>query len=99
MVLGNRYLGVDIRAEVPLLADPGLLLADDLHDVGADQDGVRGTVDLGLLVAQPGDHPALGNRGGIQAGYLAERLKSIISTSLARRPVSAWISQARITAG
>src|SRR6266540_6548555 len=43
--------------ELPSSADPGLLLTDDLDDVSADQDGVGGTVDFGLLVAQFGDHP------------------------------------------
>ena len=47
---------------------PGLLLADDLDDVGADQDGRRGAIDLGLLVAQPGGHPALGNGGRVHTG-------------------------------
>ncbi|MGW3708444.1 hypothetical protein [Streptomyces sp. NPDC005121] len=49
-----------------------MLFPDDLDDVGADEDGVRCRVDLRLLVAEPGDHPALGDGGGVQAGDVGE---------------------------
>ena len=37
---------------------PLLLLPDDRDDLGVDQDGVRGAIDLRLLVAEPGNHRA-----------------------------------------
>jgi hypothetical protein len=52
-----------------------LLLADDLDDIGADQDGRRRPVDLGLLVAQPGHHPAFGDGGRVDAGDGGERVE------------------------
>ena len=73
--LGEQVAHRLLRAEAPAFPHPGLLLADDLDHVGADEDGGRGAVDLGLLVAQPGDHPALGNSGRVDAGDGAERVE------------------------
>jgi hypothetical protein len=72
---GEQVTGGPVRAEVPPLPDPFLLLADDLHDVGADQDGHRGALDLGLLVAEPGNHPAVGNGGRVDAGNRGQRVE------------------------
>jgi hypothetical protein len=73
-IIKNRYFGVasgasgpppdtslgDRReATQPVLADPPLLLADDVHHRALDEDRVRGAVDLGLLVAQPGHERVL----------------------------------------
>src|SRR5882724_2829435 len=39
--LGEQVAYLPVRPKIPALADPGLLLADDLDDIGADQDGRR----------------------------------------------------------
>ncbi|MFF4353850.1 hypothetical protein [Streptomyces sp. NPDC001530] len=62
-------------AQVPMLAHPCLLFPDDLDHVAADEDGVRRRVDLRLLVAEPRDHPALRDGGGVQAGDVGQRLE------------------------
>lgn len=63
------------RPELPAFSHPGLLFPDDLDDVGADQDGDRCAFDFGLLVAQPGNHPAFGDGGRVDAGDVGERLE------------------------
>jgi hypothetical protein len=71
-----------------VLAHPCLLFPDDLDDVAADEDGVRRRVDLRLLVAEPRDHPALRDGGGVQAGDVGQRLEATPPTSAACSPTS-----------
>jgi hypothetical protein len=98
------------RARRGALAQPGggpfLLGRDDRDDLGVDQDGVRRTVDLGLLVAEPGGHcPRFwggGRAGGQRQQQVGVQHEDLVDPAAQpglqhHDPHRLWVTQAAVT--